>query len=983
MPPLDAVEMAAEQERRKMFLRYLSRGWLAFGGVTLLALPLFPEQRSVFIYLMGVTFPTFLLVWWLNESGRTRLAGGLFTLLVNFGFYGLFIMLVGELGAQEAFDTQATVWMLLGLAIIFAGASVDKWAAPGLALFNTLLLIGTRLVLAPEADPRPSVAVLWWILALTIWLYERTLEQSLGRLRKVRGNLEELIQIRTQKLEETVTQLELAKNQLEAKNQELEKFSLSISQELYESEARFQRIFQISPAPMAIIGQAGFIEVNDAFLQMGEYAPEDLIGKTSAEINLWANPVDREKALAILAEQGVLRDFEMVFRKKSGQQGIGLMAVATYKQPDGENRYLCHLLDITARKQAEENLGREHRLLRTVIDNLPDYIYLKDSQHRCLVSNLANARSLGIKRPEEVVGKTLFDFYPPEEAERYSQFDKQVLETGAPIHIENQFMDLETGQMHWTWMTRIPFLSSDGTISGVVGISRDITERKRLERELQEERDFVLQIINTMGQGLTVTDENGYFVLVNPAAARLVGGEPKDWVGKLNRSVIAPEDFPIVLQAREARLSGKSSTYEVRVLRDDGTKLPVLITGVPRFKGDRFVGSITIITDLTELKRAEQALRESEARYRAVVENQTEFIVRWKPDGTRTFVNEAYLRYFGLTQEQALAENFLSQMAEGERSRVEAKIARLVSGVSISETDIYPSVRPDGRMAWHEWTDRAIYNEQGEVIEIQSVGRDITEQREAEQKIHELNADLERRVLERTAQLEAMNKELEAFSYSVSHDLRAPLRAINGFSQVLAEELTSSLSDTHQRYFQLIQNNVHRMNRLIEDLLAFSRLGRQPLRKQRVEMDRLIQNVLAELHPDLSGRQVEFLLSPLPDCEADPGLLHQVWINLLSNALKYSRPREFARIEVGWEPRKEGPVYFVRDNGVGFDMHYAHKLFGVFQRLHRQDDFEGTGVGLAIVQRIIHRHGGRVWFEAEVERGATFYFSLGEPIVME
>jgi signal transduction histidine kinase len=249
---------------------------------------------------------------------------------------------------------------------------------------------------------------------------------------------------------------------------------------------------------------------------------------------------------------------------------------------------------------------------------------------------------------------------------------------------------------------------------------------------------------------------------------------------------------------------------------------------------------------------------------------------------------------------------------------------------------------------------------------------EIAERKQAEEAIRQLNEDLVRRA----AELETANKELEAFTYSVSHDLRSPLRAIDGFSRVLLEKYGSQLPAEAQRYQRLVRDNTLQMGRLIDDLLMFSRLSRQPLQVQSVAQVDLVRQVLRDLSQDQEGRHVEIAIGELPSCQADPALLKQVWMNLITNALKYTRKHDIARIEIGYQEIGEERTYFVRDNGVGFDMHYADKLFGVFQRLHRAEDYEGTGVGLAIVQRIIRRHDGRVWAEAEVEKGATFYFTL-------
>ena len=249
---------------------------------------------------------------------------------------------------------------------------------------------------------------------------------------------------------------------------------------------------------------------------------------------------------------------------------------------------------------------------------------------------------------------------------------------------------------------------------------------------------------------------------------------------------------------------------------------------------------------------------------------------------------------------------------------------------------------------------------------------------EAVAKANSQLEDKVREVTERTRELEAANRELDAFSYTISHDLRAPLRAINGFTSILFDEYNDALPPEASRYLKRVKDSGEHMGHLVDDLLAFSRLGRQPVRTQRVSMKSLVDRALEQLAPARDGRQVEIVVGDLPDCQVDAVLFEQVFVNLLSNALKYSRHREEARIEVGVLDSKdgEGPVYFVRDNGAGFNMEYAGKLFGVFQRLHRIEDYEGTGVGLAIVQRVVERHGGRIWAEAKVDEGATFYFTL-------
>jgi len=370
--------------------------------------------------------------------------------------------------------------------------------------------------------------------------------------------------------------------------------------------------------------------------------------------------------------------------------------------------------------------------------------------------------------------------------------------------------------------------------------------------------------------------------------------------------------------------------------------------------------------ELDARKRAEAALQKSEEGFRAVAETATEAIVSADKRGHITYFNPGAERIFGYAARDVIGSPLTLLMPQRFHEAHRQGLSRFLSTGQarvIGRTVELVGQRKEGTEFPLELS-LASWKAGGETY-FTGILRDITERKRLEQEVQQ-----------RSAAFEAANKELEAFSYSVSHDLRAPLRAIDGFSRILLEDHIAHLPADAQRYLHAVRNNSQQMGRLIDDLLTFARLSRQPLSKQLVRPADLVQQCVEELRAEQQGRRVEMAIGDLPACQADPALLKQVWLNLISNALKYTRKQEMAVIAVGCQEQDSATAYFVRDNGVGFDMRYADKLFGVFQRLHRAEEYAGTGVGLAIVQRIIHRHGGRVWAEAAVNHGATFYFTL-------
>ena len=423
-------------------------------------------------------------------------------------------------------------------------------------------------------------------------------------------------------------------------------------------------------------------------------------------------------------------------------------------------------------------------------------------------------------------------------------------------------------------------------------------------------------------------------------------------------------------KSEEARMATRIALWEAGARRT----AHVVILGVAVASIFLLAAILALNSETSERSRAENALRKSQTRTKMLADSIPDYailmldiegrVLSWSP-GAR--------RILGYKQEEVLGQSYSRFFPPGDASAgVPNQELEKVTVNGRVETEGW-RVRKDGSRFWSNSVMVAIRDDEGQLQGFSKVMRDVTEQKAAQEKIEKLNHDLE----QRASDLEAANKELEAFTYSVSHDLRAPLRHIDGFSQLLVDEHGPQLPAEVRRYLDRIQNGARQMGQLVDELLNLSRIGRREIGLQVTGLDSVVGQVVNELKMEIDGRKVDWKIASLPYVECDPTLMRQVFANLLSNAVKYTRPRDPAIIEVGTVQENGAPAIFVRDNGVGFSMKYADKLFGVFQRLHRAEDFEGTGIGLATVQRIIHKHGGRIWAEAELDKGATFYFTLG------
>ncbi len=529
-------------------------------------------------------------------------------------------------------------------------------------------------------------------------------------------------------------------------------------------------------------------------------------------------------------------------------------------------------------------------------------------------------------------------------------------------------------------------------------LKQEIGERKKAEdalrqseeefRTLYEEsvktQELYRSLLDSCADGVVVYDLDGNARYVSDAFTRMFGWTLEEVKG--TRIPFVPDSEREGTMARIHHVLGQGigdSGFETKRLTKDSVLLDI------RASASRFndhegnpAGMLVILSDITDRKKAEQALLESEEKYRKLVQYLPDGVAIHQ-DGLVVFTNDAGARLVGASRvEEVVDLPVMHFVAPEDRSCADKEFDRVLKKGRVAPLQEQRLLRLDGETVWVEMSVIP-FSVDGKPA-LLTVGRDITERKRVEEEIRRLNEELEQRVKDRTAQLETTNKELEAFAYSVSHDLRAPLRSIDGFSQVLMEDYAQALNGQALDYFHRIRAASRRMGQLIDDLLKLSRVTRSEMHREAVDLSAMAHTIATDLRRADPDRNVEFQIRPGLTDDGDPRLLRVVLENLLGNAWKFSSKRAHATITFGMLqqtlPGQSDPVvktvYFVQDNGAGFEMAYADKLFGAFQRLHGLSDFPGTGIGLATVQRIIHRHCGSVWAEGAVDAGATFFFTL-------
>ena len=629
-------------------------------------------------------------------------------------------------------------------------------------------------------------------------------------------------------------------------------------------------------------------------------------------------------------------------------------------------------------------LARSESQYRLLTDNVPDMISRHTPSGRILYVSPTSRTLLGYN-PEELLGLYPQNFIHPDDLPTVAESLATILHTPS-ISLNTCRAKHADGTYIWVEITNRSLAATQGgPITEILSVTRDVNERVVAEEALQREREFARLVLDNVTDGVVACDEHGKLLFLNNAARRWHGEQavnlpPERWAeyyhlfGADGVTPLSPDGIPL----RRAFLGEEVHGEAMSIVAKGQEPRYVLASAAPLYDDQgRKLGAVVALHDVTLQRHAELVLRESEEKYRllfnAMIEGVSLHELVCDADGVpvdyyivRT--NPAYEKQTGLSVPQncRILASELFQVVPPPFLETYAEVA--LTGKSCSFERYFAPL--------NRYFEISVFSpSRGQFA---TVFEDISERKLAEEKVRVLNVELEERVRERTAALEMTNRELEAFAYSVSHDLSAPLRCIDGFSLALIEEWGHRMDEKNRHYLERVRSNAQRMRLLIDDLLRLSKITQADMIRERVDLTRLADRVLGELKYRDEDRRIDWVLEQNIVVWGDGRLLEIALGNLLSNAWKFTANEPVRRIELGTTLQDGCNVYYVRDNGAGFDMTYSGKLFGTFQRLHRQEEFEGTGIGLATVKRIIHRHGGRIWAEAAVGQGATFYFTLGE-----
>lgn len=636
------------------------------------------------------------------------------------------------------------------------------------------------------------------------------------------------------------------------------------------------------------------------------------------------------------------------------------------------------------RKLTEDALRHSELRFKQVAENAREWIWEVDKKGLYTFASPVVKEILDYK-PEEIVGKKHFyDLLKKEEQQKTMQLVTELFAR------KDSFKDIvninrtKDGREVILSTSAVPILDNNKNLLGYRGVDVDITQHVQ-EKKIIERSEAKFRTLFESANDAIFIMKGDAFIDCNLKAEQMFQCSREEILNQKPYQIsptIQPDGRDSKEKALEkihAALSGTPQSFEWIHIKLDNTPFETEVSLNSICVDDDLLLQ-AIVRDITERKLAEEKIKESEKRYKKITESLTDYLYTANvKDGlvVETIHNEACIGVTGYTPKDFKTNPnlWINMVVPEDREWVTTEFKKVFDKIQLPPVE-HRIIRKDGKIRWICNTIIPKYDANENLVSYDGIVKDITERKLAEEEIKLLNIELENRVSQRTSQLEAANKELEAFSYSVSHDLRAPLRHTNGYAKLLEDGFKDALPEKGRHYIEAILESVGQMGKLIDDLLNFSRTGRSEMRETVLDMNLIVDEVSKQLQEHYPDYNIKWTIGTLPPALGDNALIHLVWTNLLSNAMKYSRTRETAIIEIGAKAEATETVFFVRDNGVGFNMQYAQKLFGVFQRMHSTEEFEGTGIGLANVQRIVLRHGGRTWAEAELDKGATFYFSL-------
>jgi PAS domain S-box-containing protein len=714
-------------------------------------------------------------------------------------------------------------------------------------------------------------------------------------------------------------------------------------------------------------------------------------------------PVEEAPPLRALAGETVTNQEEIVRLPLSGELRYRQVNSSPMRDAQGTIIGCVSVVrDITERKRAEEALASSERFLSNILEQGPASMWISDSEGTLMKMNQACRQLFGIT-DEEGVGKYNLLKDNLIEAQGFMGLVRDVFERGEIARFTIDYdvrrvehIEVKAATHRILDVVISPIKDMSGKVTNVLVQHNDITERKRAEEALAESEKKLRTLFETMSEGIVYEDHDGKIISANPAAERLLGLSLDQMQGRTSldpRWKAIHEDgspFPGETHSLSvAAKTGKPATGEVMGIYNpkSGAYVWLSVNSTPEFlPGEKEpFRAYAVFRDIAERKRAEEALAESEKKLRTLFETMSEGIVYEDHDGKIISANPAAERLLGLSLDQMQGRTSLDPRwkaihEDGSPFPGETHSLRVAAMTGKPGHDEIQGIY-NPQLSAYTWlsinsTPEFLPGEK-EPFRAYAVFRDITERKRAEEEIRTLNAELEERVRRRTAELSAANKELEAFSYSVSHDLHSPLRSIDGFSQAFLEDYGATVPPEGREDLERVRRATQRMGQLIDDMLALSRVTRSQMHVEEIDMSALAAEVAERLVRENPQRDVQLSIEPGMTATGDRQLLIVVLSNLLGNAWKFTSKREHAHVSMGTERDLEhGLAFFVRDDGAGFDPRYKDKLFVAFQRLHSLEEFPGTGIGLATVERVVRRYGGDVWAKGEIDRGATFYFTI-------